>query len=218
MAVCAIDGNTDMYGIGIRIGFYLQWYGGIFASWLAPSEVPGLRLTISIFIAATFLALLIQIIRDVSSLEVVEVYIILLLTFGYYLFLVPLYIWRVLTRCNPSLDPSRYPRVGAGAVYSVLSFLLLVAVSSFQLWFWFARVPTLNNRSCEEYGFFFAKVRMNEKVFMTVNIVLFFLLFVFCGVILLISLGKRMKLVEEPEDPELGYAFKHPMVLALNPG
>ncbi|KAL9073481.1 MAG: hypothetical protein Q9161_002902 [Pseudevernia consocians] len=73
MAVCAIDGNTDMYGIGIRIGFYLQWYGAIFASWLAPSEVETLRFTITIYIAATFVALIAQVARDVDNLDVVEV-------------------------------------------------------------------------------------------------------------------------------------------------
>ena len=82
MVVGSFDGNTDMYGLGIRIGFYLQWYAGGFASWLALSEVVELRLTNSVFIAATFLALLIQVILDVSNLQVVEVYIILLLTFG----------------------------------------------------------------------------------------------------------------------------------------
>jgi len=205
MAVCAFDGNTDMYGIGIRIGFYLQWYAGIAASWMAPSEVPGLRFTISLFIAATFLALLIQILRDVSSLEVVEVYIILLLTFGYYLFLVPLYVWRLLTRCNPAFDPSRNPRVRAGKVYSLLNFPLLIAVASFQLWFWFARVPTLDSRDCVEYGFFFAKVRMNARPFEIINILLYLLLLIFCAVILLISGGIKMKFIEERETPQLRY-------------
>ena len=88
MVVYSFDRNTDMYGLGIRIGFYLQWYAGDFASWLALSEVVELRLTNSVFITATLLALLIQVILDVSNLQVFEVYIILLLTFGYYLFFV----------------------------------------------------------------------------------------------------------------------------------
>jgi hypothetical protein len=49
-----------MYGLGIRIGFYLQWYSAIVASWIAPSEINSLRFTNSLFIAATFLALVIQ--------------------------------------------------------------------------------------------------------------------------------------------------------------
>ena len=208
MAVCAIDGNTDMYGIGIRIGFYLQWYGAIVASWLARSEVETLRFTIIIFIAATFVALIAQVARDVDNLDVVEVYIILLLTFGYFLSLVPLYTWRLLTGCDPRFDPTRYPRVRAGPVYIHLTFLLLVAVASFQLWFWFARVPALSQRDCQEYGFFFAKTRLNEKAFITVNIVFYMLLLVSCIMILLINLGKRMDLFVEKESPRLSYYFE----------
>ncbi|TKA66540.1 hypothetical protein B0A49_10482 [Cryomyces minteri] len=89
MAVCTFDGNSDMYGLGIRIGFYLQWYSGILASILAPSELPGLRFAKALFIAATFLALLILTIQNPLGLQVAEVYIILLLTFGSYLFFVP---------------------------------------------------------------------------------------------------------------------------------
>jgi hypothetical protein len=49
-----------MYGLGIRIGFYMQCYGTILASWLAPPEVPNLRLTNRFFITATSIALAIQ--------------------------------------------------------------------------------------------------------------------------------------------------------------
>lgn len=205
MAVCVFDGNTDMYGLGIRIGFYIQWYSAILASWLAPSEVASIRLTINLFIAATFLALLIQVIKNVSNLQIVEIYIILLLTFGYYLFLVPLYIWRLLTSCNPALDPSRFPLVRPGRVYSVLSFLLLTAVASFQLWFWFAQVPQLSRQGCEEYGFFFARIRLNEKAFQVVNIVFYFLLLISCAIVLLISISLKLKMVEERKTPQLRY-------------
>ena len=184
MAACSFDGNTDMYGLGIRIGFYLQWYAGDLASWLAPSEVNGIRVTNSIFIAATFLALLIQVILDVSNLQVVEVYIILLLTFGYFLFLVPLYVWRLLTGYNPALDPIRFPHVWTRKVYSILNFLLLVAVASFQLWFWFARVSQLGGQGCREYGFFFAKIRLNEKGFEVLNTLFYYLLLIYCVIVL----------------------------------
>ena len=109
---CRFVGNSDMYGLGIRIGFYLQWYGGIMATMIAKSEIVGLRISNALFIAATFLALLIQVANN--KLRLVEIYIILLLTFGSYLYFVPLYVWRVITGCSTRLDPSRYPRVRAG--------------------------------------------------------------------------------------------------------
>ena len=203
MAVCSFAGNTDMYGLGIRIGFYLQWFAVDLASWLAPSEVNGIRLTVSIFIAATFLALIIQVSLNVSNLQVVEVYIILLLTFGYYLFFVPLYTWRLLVGYDPALDPFRFPHVWPGRVYSALNFLLLVAVASFQLWFWFARVPQLNGQSCQEYGFFFAKIRMNKKGFEVLNIVFYFLLLSSCAIVLSMTVLLRAGLMVEKRTPRL---------------
>ena len=205
MAVCSFAGNNDMYGLGIRIGFYLQWIAVDLASWLAPNEVNGIRLTNSVFIAATFLALVIQVSLDVSNLQVVEVYIILLLTFGYFLFFVPLYTWRLLTGYNPALDPFRFPHVPPGKVYSVLNFLLLVAVASFQLWFWFARVPHLDGQACQEYGFFFAKIRLNRQGFEVLNIVFYSLLLSSCAIVLSLTVLIRAGSLVEKRQPKLRY-------------
>jgi predicted branched-subunit amino acid permease len=98
---CSFDGDSDMYGLGIRIGFYLTWFADILGPWIRRSEAPGIRVTISVFIFATFLALLIQTVRDSSRHRPVEVYVILLLIFGQYLSFVPLYAWRVFRRCEP---------------------------------------------------------------------------------------------------------------------
>jgi len=183
---CNFTGNSDMYGLGIRIGFYLQWFGTILASWIARGEVQGMRLSNSFFVAATFLALVIQTTKN--NLRPVETYIILLLTFGGYLYFVPLYFWRLITGCAPQWDPSRFPKVENGRIFSVLNFLLLVSVSLFQLWFWFGRAehPGSDSNNCEEYGFFFARVPLDEKAFVVVNILFqFFLLFCCLGMILI---------------------------------
>lgn len=134
---------------------------------------------------AGFLALVIQVDRERIPLRPSEIYIILLLTFGGYLYFVPLYIWRALTCCQPTFDPSRYPRVAPGPIFSFLNFLLLLAVSSFQLWFWFVRASAARTFGCQEYGFFFARVRLDQKGFVVGNILLhFFILFVCMGVLI----------------------------------
>ena len=135
MVVCQFQSNNSMYGIGIRLGYYLQWYGMMLARWIAPTEVKTLAFSTDVFVAATFLALMIETARDVDGLRPVETYIVLLLMFGVYLALVPLYIWRLLTRCDPYWDPARYPVVGLGALSANLSFVLLIALLLFQFWF-----------------------------------------------------------------------------------
>ncbi|PVH72746.1 hypothetical protein DL98DRAFT_502005, partial [Cadophora sp. DSE1049] len=206
MAICSFSGNADMYGLGIRIGFYLQWFGKILATWVARKEVTGMRLSESLFIAATFLALIIQTDRD--NLRPVEIYIILLLTFGGYLYFVPLYIWRLLIGCDPDLDPSRHPRVRAGKMFSRLNFLLLCSVCVFQLWFWIGRVSTIGRDGCTEFGFLFARVRLNQRGFVVVNVVLYFLLLLCCVVVLGISLGKRWGFLEEKPKRRIGRVRK----------
>jgi hypothetical protein len=186
MSLCTFAGNADMYGLGIRLGYYLQWYGGIFASLLAPEEVPGARFALGLFISATFLALVIQTVKH--RLYEVEIYIILLLTFGAYLFIVPWLLWRLVTGCQPLLDPSRFPLVDPGPTHSDLHSLLILAVTGYQLWFWFVRVPDLDRMSCRFYGFAFAKVPLNNRAFQVINIVLYFVL----GVAVLVLFTLRL--------------------------
>lgn len=187
-STCGFTGNSDMYGLGIRIGFYLQWFGTILANWIAKSEVPGMRFSNSLFVAATFLALVIQTAH--AALRPVEIYIILLLTFGAYWYLVPLYLWRLITCGNRLLDPGAFPRVRAGPVLSALKFGLLVAVSIFQLWFWFGRVNAVNVDSCVEYGFFFGKLALNNKGFVVANILFHFILLGCCLFVLFLTVRK----------------------------
>ncbi|KAK3201217.1 hypothetical protein GRF29_185g145086 [Pseudopithomyces chartarum] len=188
MAVCKIEGKSDMYGLGIRLGFYFLWYGAILARWLAPTEIKSLAYTNDVFVAATFLALIIATATDVYSLEPVETYIVLLLMFGTYLVLVPMYIWRLLSACDPYWDPTRYPRAKLGAMAANLSFFLLIGALVFQYWFWFDRVPDLDRRNCQQYAFVFSQVRLNSKASVVLHALMYFWLGLVCLYLLLMKL------------------------------
>jgi hypothetical protein len=94
---CQITGDSDMYGAGIRIGFYLQRYGSIIAGFpirskdsrstvkLAPGESENMSFSLLLFITATFIALSVR----ASTLAPVETYIILLLIFGFHYYWIP---------------------------------------------------------------------------------------------------------------------------------
>lgn len=213
---CRFNGNPDMYGIGIRIGFYLQWNAVILAAWLAPTEVDSLRWSNAIFGAATFLALFIQTIQD--ALHTVEIYTILLLTFGSSLWLVPLFIWRLLTCCDPLLDPSRFPITKSPSpVYAILNALLVIAVLAFQLWFWIVKAEKSTKDGCDEFGFFFAKFRLNSVGFRVLNILFSAFIFTSCIVLLVIlvliklgwkkshsqPLSRKKYVLESPHQPSI---------------
>jgi hypothetical protein len=180
---CHFAGNADMYGLGIRVGFYVQWYSTILGAWIAPSEVPGMRLSNSFFVSATFLALIIQVARD--NLTTADIYITLLLIFGGYLYLVPVYIWRLVTGFNPRWDPSRFSRVKNGQLFSSMNFMLLVAVSAYQLWFWLRKVKDNDIPGCIEYGFFFSRFPLKARGFVIANIVFESILLAVCVFVLL---------------------------------
>jgi hypothetical protein len=203
MVTCQFAGNADMYGLGIRIGFYLQWYAAIIASWLARSEVPGLRINLAFFISATLLALIIQTAQN--NLQIVEIYIILLLTFGSYLSLVPVFAWRLVTGCNPYMDPSRFPLVDPGGTTSDLHVLLLLSVVSFQLWYWFARVPQLASESCQEWGFLFTKIALNNVALQVINIVLNFIL---GTIVLSLAVIRAIKFMNRIDDEDEGKRWR----------
>ncbi|KAF2866802.1 hypothetical protein BDV95DRAFT_598690 [Massariosphaeria phaeospora] len=171
-----------MYGLGIRIGYYLQWSGGLLAAWICPREVPTLRLTRTLFVASTFLALLTQV-PEPGNLEVVEIYITLLFTFGSGLYLLPIFIWRLVTKGDPRKDPSRFPKAGPTSnAYNYSYGVLLVAVLSFQIWFWATRVDALKEKSCVQYGFLFTKIVLHSKDFKILNLV-------YSSVVLLLVVG-----------------------------
>src|SRR4051812_25170410 len=51
------EGNPDLYGLGIRVGVYLQWFSGIIAHSFHADSVPDLLGTNTIFLMALFTAL-----------------------------------------------------------------------------------------------------------------------------------------------------------------
>lgn len=209
MAVCKFEGKPDMYGLGIRLGFYLSWAAAIFAAWLVPDKVEELRYTIDTLVAAVFLSVIILTARDVNSLEQAEGYIMLLLMFGAYLSLIPTYLLRLLTGCDRYWDAARFPRTDLRALAGNQSFVLLIGVLVYQYWFWFARVPGLNKRDCREYGFFFGPFRLNSPAFVAINAILYVFLGLICLYILAMLLRTMAGQIDDEDRPKREISRRH---------
>jgi hypothetical protein len=148
-----------------------------------------------------FFALITPTANDASSLQPVDICVTLLLKFGYSLFLIPLYIWRIVTAGKASLDPARWPVVRPTALYNVLTSLLLLAVGAFQLWFWASRVTQPSSaQDCQQYGFFFAGIRPKSLGFRILNLVLHSLGTLMCVILLLIFVAKEMGLLQRSQN------------------
>jgi hypothetical protein len=83
--------------------------------------------------------------------------------------------------------------VQSGPIYSLLHFFLLLAIAFFKLWFWFhvasdssAKRVVWSGR-CQEYGFFFSRVRLDHRSFVVGNILIVFLILVGCFVVAVLT-------------------------------
>ncbi|OLN86307.1 hypothetical protein CCHL11_09365 [Colletotrichum chlorophyti] len=183
---CQVEGKPELYGLGIRVTFYIQWFGAIAVEYLEVADLPDIRLIGLLFSAAAFLGLIIQ--SSMTTLQPVDTYIVLLLAMGIYIFLVPLYVWKALTCFNPHWNPFRWSKETPTPAFKVLNFTLLLAITSFAVWYWCAYVPE-NACSTDQYGFFFSRVSLANKPFIAFNAIMYLVILLVCFVILLLKVG-----------------------------
>jgi hypothetical protein len=78
-------------------------------------------------------------------------------------------------------------------MHNAISFALVLAVSIFELWFWFKKVDWGHVDTCPEYGFFFYGFRLSSKGFVITNIVFYFALLPCCFGVLVGMMFKYMR-------------------------
>ncbi|KAI5376862.1 hypothetical protein J4E82_004532 [Alternaria postmessia] len=154
-----------MYGLGIRIGSYLQWLSLLIAARYVPSELPGLRTSNAFFTSATFIGLVVE--TALQDIEITEIYITMLLVFGSQYIWLTAMLWRVFTPSEPESSKS--------SLMHWFSFgLVQVAQIGFQLWFWIFKVAKFARRenTCQRFGFGFYKFGLTSDGFRIFNILL----------------------------------------------
>jgi hypothetical protein len=81
--VCGpIDGNSDLYGLGIRVGVYLQWFSSWFSLLVEPASAQEIHEVNSVFVFAIIIATTLA--ARAHILLPVEAYIMLQFGFGYF--------------------------------------------------------------------------------------------------------------------------------------
>ena len=169
------DNASEIIGLGVRIGYYIQWYALILEERFLPPEMQVIRISLLTFVAATALSVLIQL----SDLDPIVIYITLLLAFGYWYHLIFVAAWGILAQTNKNWrkrwNASIFPQyLQPHAIVEGLWLILLIGVLAILVYFWGQGVRTLNDTQLycgERYGFFFAKIRLNNPTFRTFNLV-----------------------------------------------
>ncbi|KAK1673779.1 hypothetical protein BDP55DRAFT_633724 [Colletotrichum godetiae] len=193
MASCQVQGEPGLYGLGIRVAFYIQWFGAIVVEYLDMTDLPDMRLLGLLFSAAAFLGLVIHlsVAAAASSVQPADVYIVLLLAMGIYIPLVPLYLWKTVTCFSRYWDPFRWSRETPSPAYKGLNFMLLLAIASLGVWYWCSFAPE-NDCSSEQYGFFFSRVSLGNKAFVAFNAIMYFVILFVCVLVLLLKVGWKV--------------------------
>ncbi|KAF9882484.1 hypothetical protein CkaCkLH20_00520 [Colletotrichum karsti] len=189
MESCQVQGKPELYGLGLRVAFYIQWFGAIIAEYLEVAGLPDIRFIGLLLSTAAFLGLVVKV--STEPLEPADIYIVYLLGMGVYFFLVPLYIWRALTCFNPYWNPFRWAKETPSPAFKGLNFTLLLAWTAVGIWFWCSFVPE-NSCSQSQYGFFFSRVSLGNKAFIAFNALLCFIILLVCVLVLLLKTGWKV--------------------------
>jgi hypothetical protein len=182
MATCGHQGRPDMYGLGIRLGIYIQWFSEILVEFFDEADVSDIRLLGLLLPGGIILGLLVAIASQ--DVHPADVYTVLQLAAGCYIFLIPIYIWNALSCCDPQWDPLKWTGETKMPVYDVSNVILLTVISAVGIWFFATYVP-IKGHHCEQYGFFFAKIKLDNAAFMVVNIIIYIAIILVCVAIAL---------------------------------
>lgn len=81
LPVCNLLGNSDLYGLGIRLGIYMQWTSSLLANNLLEGEILSLLDTNTTFLLAVFSAIAKLTVQ--KGLQLAEILILLRICFGF---------------------------------------------------------------------------------------------------------------------------------------
>ncbi|KAJ6443518.1 mitotic spindle checkpoint component MAD2 [Purpureocillium lavendulum] len=149
----------------------MNWFAALYFNHYGQEELPGVRLLGLSLSVATMCALLVQVSRidntdprGGASIEPAGIYIVLLLSTGTYMFLVPVYLLRLATCWNPRYSPCSWSKARKVHAFRLVEWALVVTAASTAVWFFTSHVPGLHRAArCGQYGFMFSAQPLDDN-------------------------------------------------------
>ena len=162
LPLCSINGNADMYGLGIRLGFYLQLLNLVMIDYVLEkdereSEPCFACVDLKLFSLATFIAVVIQ---GHTAMSAIECYITMLL-------ICVLTIAQFFRAILHSLAWTRHGLLSTSATLVDAAAGLSAFVISIIFWITQNMGPPFQ---CTQHAFFFAKVDLRSTWFTRLNL------------------------------------------------
>jgi hypothetical protein len=179
--VCTISGTPNLYGLGIRVSFYLLWFFVLLGERCHKRHAQVPRAVELILAYAVFIGLVMA--ASAGRLFAAEVYVALLLISSTVYLLVPRHISDLAAWICPGMGLDT--RRGGFDFAAVVRYLFVFIVISLNLWFWGAGVgsPSIDRNlraprgsdPCQPpqpVGFAFGPVEMHSGGFRALNVLL----------------------------------------------
>lgn len=157
-ARCGFDGNGDIYGLGVRLGIYLQWSASVLAENLHDPAIETTREANMTFQLAMLAGLILITVGDDMGTKTIEGYIALLFCFAS--------AW-IASLQTYSAAKATFTTAGdrtgglsslAGDLRGQGDLLLSTATCAYGFWFLFVGLDKLPRTACSEMIFFFVPV------------------------------------------------------------
>ncbi|KAG9050335.1 hypothetical protein FS837_006207 [Tulasnella sp. UAMH 9824] len=205
---CGFDGDDNTYGLGIRLGLYIQWLSTMLCNLLGlvkPEEAKSMKGINLCFQASVFGGLLYVTFtrgrtQDAGQLYAAEIWVMLCLCLGGVLTVTP------------------EPRDRAYVIHDVFQQGLNVAMASYTLWFIYTGMDQMAHPPCSRYSFFYTKVDMYHwfRLFWKISMVPATMSVTLClGWCLLRLVTPGMKRISD--DADLAWGRSHPILWIISP-
>jgi hypothetical protein len=149
---CAFYGNGDIYGLGVRIGIYLQWFTSVLAENLYAPAVESTRAANTTYQVAMLAGLILITTQAGFGTRALEGFITLLFCFAS--------AWIGSMQIYSTIKSDRSAVTISGNAGGLADLLLNTAICSYGVWFLFVGIDTLPRTNCPEIAFFFAPVKL----------------------------------------------------------
>lgn len=187
MALCPAEGRPDMYGLGIRLAFYIDWFSVALIEYIHEQDLADVRLLGFLLSLAVTISIIVQIVNN--DLDPIDINIALILTMGIYVLLTPLYLWRFMTCFNQYLDPLRFSKEEPPPpVFRLMRFLLLIVNAGIGTWF-FTTYLAESNLGCDQYAFFLSRMNIDSTVYIAFGAMFFIIVILACICVLFVKSG-----------------------------
>lgn len=151
---CIVEGNSDLYGPGIRLGVYLQWITSLIANHHAHESIRSNLETNTLFLLAIFIAAVVATAQ--SSLESAEILIFLHLCYGSIFSILSIWGYRIRSQAEGAV---RFPVAG-----SAFRLTLVTIISIYSIWCWFSGIRRATTEGCPTYTFIFCKLDIGPRI------------------------------------------------------